>query len=260
MTNTTLQPVGTWVGAAFGRLKERFWTLSALYVFGLGAALFAVALVYALGFVFVGFLQGWENLARLLQDPRRLGYFLDASQGAFTLFNLLAGFVALRLYCWVLQAAIHASLDPALGFRAALGRGKGRGYSFLLLFLLQQIAVQAGAMLLFVPGIILAVFFGFAFWVFVKEGTGVLQSLRGSARAVRGHFFVVLGRMLLLGLIGGVMMIVPVLGWLAGAAWMMVAWALLYEDLRGPAPRTSPAVRPALRGRPERVARAGVVG
>ena len=215
MTGHSLKPVGEWLGESFGQLRGRWVTLSALYVFGFFALLLAVVMVYGLGFAFFGFIQGWDNVMRVITDPRKVQYLLEESWGAFTLLNLLAAFVALRVYCWVLLAAIHASLDASLGVRGALKKGKGRGYAFLVLFVVQQAVLQVGVMLLILPGIILAVWLGFALW------------------AVKGHFFGVLGRMLLAGLVGGAMMIVPLVGWLVGAAWIFLAWSHLYTDLRG---------------------------
>ncbi len=256
MTSVTLQPVGAWVSDSFSRLKDRVLTLSLLFIFGWALIAIGVVLVYALAVVCLGFLQGWEAFGRVMLDPRKLGYLWDASQGALTLFNVLAAFVALRIYCWVLLAAIHASVDPAPRFGASLRKGKDRGYAFVALFVVQQALLQVGMLLLVLPGLILGVWLGFAAWAFARERTGAFASLAASARAVKGQFFGVLGRMLLLGLIGLSIMVVPVLGWLVGGAWMLVAWGALYEQLRAPAPqpgrspvRTQPTrpvgVRPA---------------
>jgi hypothetical protein len=250
MAAATLRPVGAWLGASCGRLKERGLTLSGLLLFGLVAAILGAALVYALAFVFVGFLRGWDNLGRIASDPRRLGIFLEESAGAITLFNLLAAFVALRVQCWVFHAAIHASGDERVGFREALRRGKSRGYGFLALFVMQQILVQVGMVLLVLPGIALTVLLGLAPWSFAKDGTGVFESLGASARMAKGRFFGLLGRLLLAVLIAVPVMVVPVLGWLLGPAWVLVAWSLLHEDLRAPVPaRTAPAAARPIRPR-----------
>ena len=220
------------MGESFSRLRARWATLTTLFVFGFFAVLLGVVLVYVLGVVFIGFIQGWDTLTRTLTDPRKIQYFFEETRGAFTILNLLAAFVALRLYSWILLAAIHASLDVSLGFRGSLKKAGGRGYAFLFLFVLQQIILQLGVMLFLLPGIVLAVWLGFALWVFARENASVFQALGGSARIVKGRFFGVLGRMLLLGLIGGAIMIVPLVGWLVGGAWVFLAWSLLYDDLR----------------------------
>jgi len=250
MTYHLLVPVGEWLGESFGRLRARWFTLSALFVIGCLALLLGVLTVYGLGFAIYGSLQGWDNMMRVVLDPRKLGYLVDEAKGGVALLNLLAAFVALRIYCWVLLAAVHASLDPSLGVRDSLRRGKGRGYAFLILVVAQQVILQVGMLLFILPGLILAVWLGFAFWAFAREESGSFRFLGESARLVKGHFFGVLGRMLLLGLLGGAMMIVPVIGWLVGSAWMFVAWGLLYTDLRGPAPmKAGPARRAPMVGK-----------
>jgi hypothetical protein len=244
MIQNSLRPVGQLLGDSFSGLGSRWLTLSLLFVAGMFTALFSFALVYVLGVVFVGFIQGWENLGRVVMDPRRLQLFLEESQGALTILNLLAFFIVMRVYCKFLAAAIHASSDESLGFRESLKKAKNRGYAFLALVIVQQVILQIGMMLFILPGIILAVLLGFAFWAFVRDDAGVFQSLGNSVRLVKGHFFGVFGRMILLGLIGAAMMIVPVLGWLIGPAWIMVAWSLMYEDLREPTQPTARSARP----------------
>ena len=79
---------------------------------------------------------------------------------------------------------------------------------------------------------------GFAPWVFARSGAGVVQSLGDSARLVKGRFLGLLGRLLPVGLVCIPFALVPLVGWLLGAAWALCAWGLLYEDLRQPAPAT----------------------
>jgi hypothetical protein len=235
----TLKPVGEWLGESFAALRGRVVTLALLSIFGFFAIVLGVAMVYALGIAAYGSMQGWDNVMRLLSDPQRVQYLIEESGRAIALLNVLAIFVAIRISSWVMLASIHASMVDSLGVREALRKGRERGYAFIGLIVLHQIIVSAGFVLLIVPGIILAVRLGFASCAFAKEGGGVVQSLRDSAGAVKGRFLAVLGRMILVGLLGSLMMIVPVLGWLVGGAWILVAWSLLYENLRGPA--ASPA-------------------
>jgi hypothetical protein len=209
----------------------------------------SIGLVYALGFVLFGFIQGWSNIGRILQDPHKIQYVLDASATAFTLLNLVAAFIAVRVQSWITLSTIHAALDGSVGFRGALRNCRGRGYAFLALFVLQQVAIQIGMVLFLLPGLFLATILAFSWWVFARDAAGILESLRESARMVKGRFFAVIGRMLLVGLIGLAMMLVPVAGWLIGPAWMLVAWSCLFQDLR-PARVPRPAAAPVRRGLP----------
>lgn len=238
MTGTSVRPVGEWLGASFERLRENCLTLCGLFVFGVFIIGACVVSVYALGVTALGIAQGWDTLMRNLLDPTRLAYMMEESGPAVALFNVFACLVGLRLYAWILKAAVHASIDPSIGFRGALRQGSDRIYPFMGLLVVHQVLVNVGVILLVLPGILMAVWFGFALWACARDRSGVFGALGDSARAVKGHFLGVFGRMLLAGLIGGAMMIVPILGWLVGGAFMMTAWGCLYEDLR---PRPKPA-------------------
>ena len=96
MADAALQPVGAWLKASFGQLRKRWATLSLLMLLGFVGMLLSVTFVYALGFVFFGFIQGWDTVTGTLADPRKLGIFLGESQGAVALFNVLAALVALE--------------------------------------------------------------------------------------------------------------------------------------------------------------------
>ena len=78
MTQATLRPVGEWLGESFGRLKGRVVTLSLLFVFGIVMTLLSMVLVYALGIVFLGFIQGWDVLGKAIQNPQRIQAALEA--------------------------------------------------------------------------------------------------------------------------------------------------------------------------------------
>lgn len=242
MPGSPMRPVGEWLGASFGRLRENWLTHCALAVFGFCVIAAGVLAVYGLGIGALAFAQGWDTLKRNLGDPTRLGYMMEESRGALTLLNLLACFIGLRLYAWTFKAAVHASIDPSAGFGAALRRGNERALPFLGVLIVQQIVVGAGMVLLIVPGLILAVRLGFAPLACARDGSGVFGSFGDSARAVQGRFFGVLGRMILAGLIGGAMMVVPIVGWLVGHAWVLTAWGCLFDELTAP-PRQPAAAR-----------------
>lgn len=246
MSYASLEPVGSWLGGSFRLLKSRWVTLTSLFLFGFFAITLGALFVYGLGVAFAGFFQGWDKLGRILGDPLKLRYFLQETQGITAVLNLLVAFIALRIYCRILRAAIHASSDESVGFRDALKMSKRRDYAFLALVVVQQVMLQAGMILFLLPGIALAVFFGFAPWAFARQDAGIVQSLKDSAGMIKGHFLGVLGRMLLVGLIGSLMMLVPVIGWLIGGAWILTAWGMLYKNLRGVQRQTTPVAVAAI--------------
>src|SRR5262245_4041113 len=189
MAQTSVRPVGEWLRVSFGRFKENGLTLCGLFVFGVFVIAAGIVAVYALGLTALALVQGTETLKRNLLDPTRLGYLIEESRGAFTLFNLLASLVGLRIYAWILKAAVHASIEPSSGFAEALRRGNERIYPFLGALIVQQILLNLGFMLLILPGLVMAVWFGFALWACARDRSGVFGALGDSARAVKGHFF-----------------------------------------------------------------------
>ncbi len=96
-------------------------------------------------------------------------------------------------------------------------------WRFLGTEIIFSIAVFVGLLLLVVPGIILALGFGFAFYIVVERGAGPIKSLEESWRITRGYKWQLLGLTLaiiginLLGAIAflvGLLVSVPV-SWLA---------------------------------------------
>jgi hypothetical protein len=236
MSDESLAPIGQWLGQSFARLKGSLLTLSIIFIIGFVTVTLGCVLVYALGVVSFGFIQGWGNVMAMVTNPSRLQAFGEQNQSLIFIVNLLAWLVGLRMFCWATLAAIHAASDESLGVRAAFKAGKSRGYGFLALFVILQIILMIGIMLLILPGLILAVLLGFTLWVFARENAGMLASLGRSVKLVKGHFLGVLGRMILVGLIGALIMIIPIIGWLVAPAFMMLAWSTLYMQLSDAVP------------------------
>ena len=231
MARGRLSPVGQWLGQSFSGLKTRLLPLSIIFVVGFVGVMAGMLLVYVIGAVLFGFIQGWGLVVATVTNPQRLQAFVAQNQLVILVFELLATLVGLRIYCWATLAAIHAASFDSTGVRAAFRAGKGRGYGFLGLFIVVQVLIGIGAVFFLLPGLIVAVFLGFSLWVYALENAGVFASLGISARLVKGRFLGVLGRMLLVGLIASVIMVIPIIGWLVGAALLMVAWSKLYIEL-----------------------------
>jgi hypothetical protein len=70
-----------------------------------------------------------------------------------------------------------------------------RLWPFALLVVVLTLIEFGGLLLLIIPGILFAVWYGFAKFVLVTEGKGVRKSLAGSKKLVEGRFWKVFGRM-----------------------------------------------------------------
>lgn len=132
------------------------------------------------------------------------------------------------LVLWGLVAAVYAlvyekkSLTVSSAFGASLPYLPG----YFAVSMLSVLAIALGLVLLLVPGILLMVWLSFATYIYVAEDTGVIESLTRSKAYVTGRWWAVLGRSLLLSLVGlGVMIGILV----AGATVLFGSGALFGE-------------------------------
>lgn len=116
--------------------------------------------------------------------------------------------------------------------------------------IVMSVLLFIGFLLLIVPGVILSVWFAFSTFVLVLERAGIVESLKKSREYVRGRWWAVFGRIMLLALvmivlsivISGLSVLVPfgTLGTsLVTAITMLLApfaviyMYLIYQDLKG---------------------------
>jgi len=243
MTEThALPPIGEWLSSSFVALGRRWWTLTALALSGTLVAVLGAAAVYALAGACVYFFTDKAVLAQYTSPEGMEALAANPNMGMLLfLVNVLAFAVALRLACWFLLASIHVASDLSLGYWEAIKLAKERSRAFTILFFVTHTVVQVGWALFIIPGLVLSVFLGFAPFAFVREKAGVWQAMRRSWQTASGHFWGILGRMVVLGLVCLAIGIVPILGWIAAPCLAYLAWAELHRQLttRQPAVATA---------------------
>lgn len=121
---------------------------------------------------------------------------------------------------------------------------------YIGLSIVMSVLLFLGFLILIIPGIILSVWFAFSTFVLVVERASIIDSLKKSREYVRGRWWAVFGRILLLGLvmlvismiISGLLVAMPfgILATALVAAFTMllapfaVAYMyLMYQDLKG---------------------------
>lgn len=72
---------------------------------------------------------------------------------------------------------------------------------YLGMSIVMMVLLFVGFLLLIIPGIILAVWLSFAAFVLILENGGMISSLKQSREYVRGHWWGVLGRLLVMGIL-----------------------------------------------------------
>lgn len=73
-------------------------------------------------------------------------------------------------------------------------------FSYVVLSIVVSVLVILGTIALIIPGIIFGVWFSFSYFVLVFENKGIIDSLKTSRAYVKGHWWGVFGRFLLLGI------------------------------------------------------------
>jgi hypothetical protein len=136
---------------------------------------------------------------------------------------------------WGLAALVFAVTDERLGIQAALEKGWSRVWAFAWVFSLSGFIVTGGFLLLVIPGIIFSVWFLLSQFVLVAEDERGMCALLKSKAYIKGHFFDVFLRLLVVWLASAMVGMVPVLGPVLSILFvpfmMLYSW-LIYVDLR----------------------------
>jgi hypothetical protein len=208
----------------------------------LGINIGFMVIIFVLMFVFIG--SAIFGLSEVAKDSGNL-FSSGASIGAIVAFFILAIIVYLAMIVvseWNLATltgiASEYEKGRVLKVKEAFKLGWKYVWKFLGMAILTGIIMVVGFLLFFIPGIILAVMFSVASSALINENLGVVESLKRSWNLVKGHFWAVLGRMLLLLLIIFVItmiaMFIPFLNMIVGFVLMPIIVIynfLIYKDL-----------------------------
>lgn len=116
--------------------------------------------------------------------------------------------VELFAYAALLYVITHpAQTTPAVG--DAYANGKKRLGSIIWILFLTSLLSVGGAFFFLVPGIIFSIWFSLAVFVFAVEGHQGIGALMKSREYVRGHWWAVLGRVVLLSVGIGILVSLP---------------------------------------------------
>jgi len=146
----------------------------------------------------------------------------------------------------MMTAALFALKESVHTVTEALRLAVPRLLGMVWIGLLIWVMTNGGFLLLFVPGVVLNVWFFFAWYIFMEEKSTGINVLVQSREYVRGRFFPVLLRVLAVALLCGVAVavssiavIIPVLGLLViisvgalAGMFFFVYGYVLYQDLR----------------------------
>ncbi len=136
---------------------------------------------------------------------------------------------------WGLGALICAVADADLGIKEALEKGWERFLAFSWLYFLSGFIVIGGYLLFFIPGVVFSVWFVFAQFVVAGGRVRGMDALLASREYVRGYWFDVFARLIIIWLFSVVVGWVPIVGAVLSLLvipfTLIYTW-LIYEDLR----------------------------
>ena len=185
--------------AAWARLKQRQKTLLIL------SALYAASiLLYSL------YAQGDPNLE--LTNPSSILFVVG-----FILFTLLYVLIAV----WAPLALLIASLskETTSNVKVTLKKSLKLIIPSIGINIVMMVIVLGGYIAFIVPGIILAVQLMLALYVYVDENLGIMDSIRKSRILVRGRWWAIVGRSILLSLaVYALFIIAGIISYIIGVA------------------------------------------
>lgn len=197
-------------------IKELFKSTWCLYKKRAATLLCLILLVIFPYFAMTGIISS----LRLLFPDSRL---------PLTMLGVIALLAMVVFSLWGAVSAVCAVLDETLTISGALKRGWQNFGSFIWLSLLHVIVVTGSFFLLFVPGIYLSVCFLFAQLIMINEGEKGLNALLKSKEYVRGYFFPVFGRFVLIWCIPLILRFLPMIGGILSL--LCLPFALIYTRL-----------------------------
>jgi hypothetical protein len=110
---------------------------------------------------------------------------------------LILGFISLVFVSLPLISSIHNNSGVDASYRNTMGLF----WPFVWLVILSALAVFGGAFMLLIPGIWLAIALAMARYTFVIEGRRGIDAMRQSKDYVKGYWWAVFGRSILIGLL-----------------------------------------------------------
>lgn len=155
--------------------------------------------------------------------------------GALVATGVAGLLVGLYLGFRCFAAFLHAVVDDRLAFGEALEKGKGLVLPLAWIGFLTGFIIGGGFILLIIPGIIFMVWFFFAQFILVKEDAHGMSALLKSREYVRGEWFNVALRLLLVWAASVLLGIIPLAGpvlCIAFFPFVMIFHYLIYRDLR----------------------------
>ncbi len=146
--------------------------------------------------------ERWQVLVEIVLLPTlvvALGYVLLSLGFPFSILGGLIVFIGYIIFVFSMLPVIF-SLHHTAGVDASYKATIGWFWPFVWVTILEVFAVMGGFIILIIPGIWLGVALMLMMYVFVSEHRRGIDALRQSKDYIKGYWWAILGRVLLLGL------------------------------------------------------------
>lgn len=159
------------------------------------------------------------------------------TSGGVTFVTIITIGILVGILCgiWCFGGFLCAVVDEGLNLKAALARGQGMILPLAWVSLLSGFIICGGYMMLIIPGIIFSVWFVFAQFVLVEDDVRGMSALLKSKEYLRGQWFSVALRLLLIWAVSGLVSVIPLVGpflSLAFFPYVIIFHYLIFRDLR----------------------------
>ncbi|MRR53394.1 MAG: hypothetical protein EG822_02640 [Deltaproteobacteria bacterium] len=164
-----------------------------------------------------------------------LASMTTAGGGIFVSLIALGVLVGFLCGIWCLGGLLCAVVDDGLNLKGALQKGKGIILSLTWISILSAFIICGGYLLLIIPGIIFSVWFVFGQFLLVEDEARGMGALLKSREYVRGQWFNVAIRLLLIWAVSGIISAIPLAGpflSLAFFPYVMIFQYLIFRNLR----------------------------
>lgn len=149
--------------------------------------------------------------------------------------SILGTIIGIFLLSWCFAAFICAVSDESIAMKDAFEKGWHKVWSFIWIFTLLGYIIGGGFLLFIIPGIIFSIWFFFSQYILAVEDVRGMNALLKSKEYVKGYWFDVFLRFLLIWIISSAISLVPFLGPFLSFFFFpfaMIFYYQIFEDLR----------------------------
>jgi len=149
----------------------------------------------------------------------------------FFLLSFLIGIITFLVSVFAYASLTYGVLNKKklIDFKSSLVGGKKNYFRYLGFSVVTTIFLTGLTILFIIPGIIFGVFWCFASFILIKEGKGIMDSLRESHRLVKGRWWKTFGFLILIFLVMFLITLIPfIVAWFIN---ILINPAILPVDL-----------------------------